>query len=117
MQTYRQAFTDRTECARGRHGILDTVNRIFALKGGITMNSNTPKYKRVLLKLSGEALASDGSILDYGFIKRVGENIRSCLDEGVQVSIVVGAGNIWRGRMGADTIGPVRITWVCLLPR
>lgn len=66
------------------------------------MNSNTPKYKRVLLKLSGEALASDGSILDYGFIKRVGENIRSCLDEGVQVSIVVGAGNIWRGRMGAD---------------
>ena len=66
------------------------------------MNSNTPKYKRVLLKALRRGARIRRLYPDYGFIKRVGENIRSCLDEGVQVSIVVGAGNIWRGRMGAD---------------
>lgn len=64
---------------------------------------NKPKYNRVLIKLSGEAL-SDGSegILNYDFLKNVCTEIKSCVDMGVQVSIVVGAGNIWRGRQGVN---------------
>lgn len=62
----------------------------------------TPKYQRVLLKLSGEALApSDGKeILDFDFIGKVAQQIKRCVDAGVQVAVIVGAGNIWRGRQG-----------------
>lgn len=62
----------------------------------------TPKYKRILLKLSGEALSpSDGSeILDFEFIAKVATQIKRCTDAGVQVGVIVGAGNIWRGRQG-----------------
>lgn len=66
---------------------------------------NTPKYKRVLLKLSGEALAQglpagDKAIINYDFVNAVCDRIKTCVDMGVQVSIVVGAGNIWRGKLG-----------------
>ena len=63
---------------------------------------NTPKYKRVLLKLSGEALApSNGDeILDFNFIATVAKQIKRCVDAGVQIAVIVGAGNIWRGRQG-----------------
>ena len=62
----------------------------------------TPKYKRVLLKLSGEALApSNGAnILDFDFIATVAKQIKRCVDAGVQIAVIVGAGNIWRGRQG-----------------
>ena len=58
--------------------------------------------KRILLKLSGEALApKDGdSILDFDFIAKVAKQIKRCVDAGVQVAVIVGAGNIWRGRQG-----------------
>ena len=60
-----------------------------------------PKYKRVLLKLSGEALAaSDDGILNFDFIETVAKQIKRCLDAGVEVAVIVGAGNIWRGRQG-----------------
>lgn len=64
----------------------------------------TPKYKRVLLKLSGEALApSDGSaILDFSFMSSVAKQIKRCVDLGVQIGVIVGAGNIWRGRQGFE---------------
>lgn len=62
----------------------------------------TPKYKRILLKLSGEALSNGDDILDYDFIKKISANIKTCLDMGTEVSVVVGAGNIWRGRMGPE---------------
>jgi len=62
---------------------------------------NTPKYKRILLKLSGEALANNGDgLYDYEFMDTVVANVKKCLDEGVQIAIVVGGGNIWRGRAG-----------------
>lgn len=65
------------------------------------MNNNSPKYKRVLLKLSGEALSSGGkSILNYDIVHEICRDIKQCADMGVQICIVVGAGNIWRGRMG-----------------
>lgn len=60
-----------------------------------------PKYKRILLKLSGEALAADcDGILNFDFIARVGEVLKKCLEKDVQIGIIVGAGNIWRGRQG-----------------
>lgn len=61
-----------------------------------------PAYKRVLIKLSGEALAGDGGILNFDYLKEICAVIKRCVDAGTQVSIVVGAGNIWRGRQGAD---------------
>ena len=59
----------------------------------------TAKYKRVLLKISGEALAGDkGFGLNEPTIDDICKNIKKIVDMGVQVSIVVGGGNIWRGR-------------------
>lgn len=58
------------------------------------------KYKRILLKLSGEALAGEKKIgLDYTVIRPICESIKKCVDIGVQVGIVVGGGNFIRGRM------------------
>ena len=67
------------------------------------MDAVKPKYKRVLLKLSGEALAegSDG-ILNHSFVAKVAEVIKKCHDDGVEIAVIVGAGNIWRGRQGTD---------------
>src|SRR5579875_382785 len=70
------------------------------MDGGITMS--TPKYRRVVLKLSGEALAGQ---LGYGIepdvINNIAEQVREIAELGVQVAIVVGAGNIWRGVSGS----------------
>ncbi|MBQ3482603.1 MAG: UMP kinase [Clostridia bacterium] len=62
-----------------------------------------PKYKRVLLKLSGEALAAgaDG-ILNFDFIDQVAEVLVRCREAGVEIGVIVGAGNIWRGRQGGE---------------
>ena len=59
-----------------------------------------PKYKRVLLKLSGEALAGDGRFgIDYDdTVLTICRSIKECVALGVEVAIVVGGGNIWRGR-------------------
>ena len=59
-----------------------------------------PKYKRFLLKLSGEALSSQEGILNFDFITTVAKQIKRCVDAGVEVAVIVGAGNIWRGRQG-----------------
>lgn len=64
----------------------------------------TTRYKRVLIKLSGEALAAgqkDG-ILNYNFVREICLAIKECNELGVEVALVVGAGNIWRGRQGGD---------------
>ena len=79
---------------------------------------NQPKYKRILLKLSGEALAAgaDG-ILNFDFIANVAEALKKCVDAGIEVGVIVGAGNIWRGRQGgsmdrvrADSMGMLATT-------
>ena len=58
-----------------------------------------PKYKRILLKLSGEALAGDKKFgLNYDVITDICRSIKKCADLGVQIGIVVGGGNFWRGR-------------------
>ena len=58
-----------------------------------------PVYKRVLLKLSGEVLAGEKGVgLDFDKVLEVCEKVRDCVNMGVQVAIVVGGGNFWRGR-------------------
>ncbi len=70
----------------------------------------TPKYKRVLLKISGEALAGPKhSGLDFEVIGRVCDAIKECVDLGVQVGVVVGGGNFWRGQKdGGENMQRVR---------
>jgi uridylate kinase len=61
-----------------------------------------PAYKRILLKLSGEALAgSKGTGLDNQTLHRLGETISKVVALGVEVALVVGSGNFWRGRTSA----------------
>jgi len=62
------------------------------------------KYKRIMLKVSGEALAGEKHRgLDFDVIHSVCESIKACVDMGVQVGLMVGAGNFWRGvKDGAD---------------
>ncbi|WP_119326088.1 UMP kinase [Companilactobacillus musae] len=61
------------------------------------------KYKRVILKVSGEALAGEkGFGINPPVIKKIAEQIKSVHDLGVQVAIVCGGGNIWRGETGAE---------------
>ena len=67
------------------------------------MEEKKPHYKRILVKLSGEALSNgDKGILNYDFLEQIGYTIKKCVEMGTQVSIVVGAGNIWRGRQGVN---------------
>ena len=76
------------------------------------MTSNTgltPKYKRIVLKISGEALkegCTDG-ILNFDLISEIADVLKKCRDAGVEIAIIVGAGNIWRGRQGG-TMNRVR---------
>ena len=63
-----------------------------------------PVYKRILLKLSGEALAPanrEDGILDFPFIDKVAAVLKKCREAGVEIGVIVGAGNIWRGKQGA----------------
>ena len=65
--------------------------------------SEKPIYRRVLLKLSGEAISGHGNgILDFDYIAEIAKVIRKSMDRGVQFGIIVGAGNIWRGRSGGE---------------
>lgn len=66
-------------------------------------------YKRVLLKISGEAIkANDPSIFDSNKVNELTDMIASMVKNGTQVCVVVGAGNIWRGRI-AETLGLDRV--------
>jgi len=69
-----------------------------------------PRYKRVLLKLSGEALMGEGDFgIDPATLANIAQQVRHVIDEGVQVAIVVGGGNIWRGER-AEAEGMDRAT-------
>lgn len=62
-----------------------------------------PKYKRVLLKLSGEALAGEkGFGIDTETMGKVCDSIKKVVESGVEVAIVVGGGNFWRGRKAEE---------------
>ena len=88
------------------------------------MEVKKPAYKRVLLKISGEALAGEpGRGLDFTVIENVCKAIKQCTELGVQVGIVVGGGNFWRGvkdgggkmeRTRADHMGMLATVMNCL---
>ena len=98
------------------------------------MENVKPVYKRILLKLSGEALAlketyvENGKqkeevkeIFDAAKLDEIAAVVKTCVDMGVQVGIVIGAGNIWRGKLGegvtrarADHMGMLATTINCL---
>ena len=60
-------------------------------------------YKRVLLKLSGEALAGEkGFGINPPVIKKIAEEIKDVYNQGIQIAVVVGGGNMWRGEAGAE---------------
>lgn len=59
------------------------------------------KYKRILLKISGEALAGDkGTGFDSDVLANVSKVVKRCHEAGVEIAVVVGGGNFWRGRQG-----------------
>lgn len=75
-------------------------------------------YKRVLLKLSGEALKEkDGSqIIDVNSLDLLAKSISAMHDKGVEICVIIGAGNIWRGKLAADIgIEPVPADYMGML--
>lgn len=80
------------------------------------------KFKRVLLKLSGEALAGDKKTgFDEATVVGVAKQVKTLVDDGVQVGIVIGGGNFWRGRTSekidrtkADAIGMLATVMNCI---
>lgn len=83
---------------------------------------NEPKYKRILLKLSGEALAGSMKTgLNFDAITEICKSIQKTAEAGVQVAVVVGGGNFWRGRSSenidrtkADQIGMLATVMNCI---
>ncbi|MBQ7895708.1 MAG: UMP kinase [Oscillospiraceae bacterium] len=81
-------------------------------------------YKRVLIKISCEALAGEKKTgFDFDFITTVAKTLKTCVDMGVQVGIVIGGGNFWRGvkdgagkveRVSADRMGMLATAMNCL---
>lgn len=62
-----------------------------------------PKFKRILLKISGEALSGNkGFGFDYDFMEKVVEQLVTLNKSGVEIGVVVGGGNFWRGRQGTN---------------
>jgi uridylate kinase len=60
-------------------------------------------YKRILLKLSGEALAGgDGNPIDVDKVGYIAQRVHEIFDLGIQIAVVIGAGNIWRGNEGME---------------
>ena len=88
------------------------------------MAEDKPVYKRVLLKISGEALAGEKHFgLDFDIIRKVCEVVKKCVGLGVEVGIVIGGGNFWRGvkdggdkmeRSRADHMGMLATAMNCL---
>ena len=83
-----------------------------------------PVYKRILIKISGEALAGEKKTgFDFDFISKVCKSVIKCTEMGVEVGIVVGGGNFWRGvkdgaghveRVSADRMGMLATAMNCL---
>ena len=82
------------------------------------------QYKRVILKLSGEALGENGRLFDQELITRVGKILAEIAGRGIELGVVIGAGNIWRGRQSqemdavtADHMGMLGTVINCLCMR
>ena len=76
------------------------------------------KYKRIILKISGEILGSreEGEPIHAKSLENICKEIKAVADMGVEIGLVVGGGNIFRGLQGSDkvSIEPQGIRWACL---
>ena len=79
-----------------------------------------PEYKRVILKLSGEALAGDGKGYNDDIIENIASQVKELLSKGMEIGVVIGGGNYWRGRSNnsidrtkADQIGMLATVMNC----
>jgi len=100
------------------------MSAVSIIRGVSKISELKPVFKRVLLKVSGEALAGDNKTgLDFNVIREVCEAIKKCVLMGVEVGIVVGGGNFWRGlkdgegkmeRTRADHMGMMATVMNCL---
>ena len=62
-----------------------------------------PKYKRILIKLSGEALAGDKGVgINIQTVQKMAEEIKEVHDLGIEIALVIGGGNLWRGEPAAE---------------
>ena len=59
-------------------------------------------YKRVVLKISGEALSNGKENIDFSIVKKVAGQVAELVHMGIEVCVIIGGGNIWRGRQGKD---------------
>ena len=64
--------------------------------------SCTPRWKRVLLKLSGEAFGGSSGVIDWPSVERIARDVQEAAERGVELGIVIGGGNIWRGKPAAQ---------------
>lgn len=80
-----------------------------------------PEYKRVILKLSGEALAGEGKGYNDDIIENIASQVKELLSKGMEIGVVIGGGNYWRGRSNnridrtkADQIGMLATVMNCI---
>lgn len=80
-----------------------------------------PEYKRVILKLSGEALAAEGKGYNDEVIENIASQVKELLSKGMEIGVVIGGGNYWRGRSNAsidrtkaDQIGMLATVMNCI---
>lgn len=92
-----------------------------AVKISRTKKEASPKYKRILLKLSGEALAAEGGGYAEEEIGRIAGQVKKIIKGGTDVGIVIGGGNIWRGKSNlqidrpkSDSIGMLATVMNCI---
>ena len=105
-------------------GLQFAGQRVHPLRGTGPTDRETcmEKHRRVMLKLSGEALAGDKhSGFDEETVRNVAKEVRSAYEEGVEIAVVIGGGNFWRGRSSkafdrvkADQIGMLATVMNCI---
>lgn len=95
-----------------KQGKVDEWGLLLHLTYMATSSSKKPKFRRVVLKISGEALRNDktGEAIDSNILDRLAEELKSLQSIGTQVALVVGGGNIFRGLAGARANGTDRTT-------
>ncbi|MEM9725384.1 MAG: UMP kinase [Pseudomonadota bacterium] len=90
---------------RSQYQALLSADAVARAPGGEPVaagSARAPLYKRVLLKISGEALMGSGEYgLDMGMIDEIAANVKALQDHGIELALVIGGGNIYRGLAGA----------------
>jgi uridylate kinase len=103
LRENHQRVLERDERKNRKAGCSQTVCPVPSRRRG-SMTMDTPRYSRILLKLSGEALMGDQEFgIDHQVLKRYALDIKAVKDLGVQVGIVIGGGNIFRGVTNSST--------------